>query len=265
MLPLSTPRPAVRAQDEGGDLPLPVAAFGAHPRLLITQAYVNQTLKPRAAAGAESWATLAAYAASRPTRRSDGNGLPTRRCAPWRWRGWLRRTAPTPNARRPSWSASSTASRTHPAMASNGGFDGAFMEDVAALAVGYDWLYHALSEDDRAPLRETLWRAAKRLRNPATDTGRRDLDRRAVEAFGNYEPRWLWALTAIGTGAVGRARRRRDTARILPPDVFRDDDPRAGSSGGRRVGRRAGLRLYRQLAEGPDRAGVVDGGGRKLF
>jgi hypothetical protein len=92
---------------------------------------------------------------------------------------------------------------SHPAMATDGGFDSAFMEDVAALAVGYDWMYHALSEDDRQVLRDTLWRAAKRLRNPTADTSGVIWIDDQLSAFGNYEPRWLWALTAAGLALWG--------------------------------------------------------------
>ncbi len=202
IIPLSTPRPAVRAQDEGGDIPLPVAAFGAHPRLLITQAYVNQTLKPRAAAGAESWATLAAYAASnQPEEAMEWTPDAALRSLAVMWLI----TQDSTYAERAKTLMVGLVNRieNHPAMASNGGFDGAFMGDVAALAVGYDWLYHALSDDDRAPLRDTLWRAAKRLRNPSADQdGVIWIDDR-LSAFGNYEPRWLWALTATGLALWG--------------------------------------------------------------
>jgi hypothetical protein len=197
LVPLVGTRPApIQAQEES-DIPLPVAAFGAHPRLLITQVYVNQTLKPRAQAGAETWAALAAYVQS---------GDPEEDAA-WTPDAALRSLAV-------AWLVTGDGSyadraeammvglvnriESHPAMSADGGFDGAFMEDVAALAVGYDWMYHALSEDDRQVLRDTLWRAAKRLRNPTADTSGVIWIDDQLSAFGNYEPRWLWALTAVG-------------------------------------------------------------------
>ncbi len=64
--------------------------------------------------------------------------------------------------------------------------------------MSYDWLYNALNEEDRAALRGVLWRAAQELRDPGNDTdGIVWLDGQLM-AFGNYEPRWLWALTAVG-------------------------------------------------------------------
>jgi len=48
LTPLAAPlmdHPSARAQEEG--VPLPVASFGEHPRLLITRAYIDETLKPR--------------------------------------------------------------------------------------------------------------------------------------------------------------------------------------------------------------------------
>jgi hypothetical protein len=84
LVPLVGARPAPIQAQEDGDIPLSVAAFGAHPRLLITQVYVNQTLKPRAQAGVETWAALAAYVSGAGRERLDSG----RRCDRWRWRGW---------------------------------------------------------------------------------------------------------------------------------------------------------------------------------
>ena len=41
----------------------------------------------------------------------------------------------------------------HPALAEGAALDGVFFEDVAALAVGYDWLYGALMHEDRVVIR----------------------------------------------------------------------------------------------------------------
>jgi hypothetical protein len=185
------------AQDEGGGVPMPVAAFGAHPRLLITQAYINETLKPRAQEGGETWTAFAAYVNS-DAPEEDAEWTPDtvlRSLAlAWLVTGDIR------YAERAKTVMVDLVNRveSHPAMAANGGFDGPFMEDVAAIAIGYDWLYHTLSDADRALLRDTLWRAAKRLRNPTADTSGVIWIDDQLSAFGNYEPRWLWALTATG-------------------------------------------------------------------
>jgi hypothetical protein len=195
-------RPAVRAQEENGGVPMPVAAFGAHPRLLITQAYINQTLKPRAQDGGETWTAFAAYVDSGDPEEDAGwtPGTALRSLA----LAWLV-TGETSYATRAKAIMVGLVNRVeaHPVMAANGGFDGQFMEDVAALAVGYDWLYHTLSDSDRVSLQDTLWRAAKRLRNPAADTHSVIWIEDQMSAFGNDEPRWLWALTAAGLALWG--------------------------------------------------------------
>jgi hypothetical protein len=202
-VPLATPlagQPAARAQDEG--VPLPVASFGEHPRLLITRAYLDETLKPRMASGAITWTNFAAYVDSEgPEGDADwtpGTALRSLALA------WLV-TGKGPYAARARTVMVDLTNRVEsdPAMLEDGGLSGEFMENVAALAVGYDWLYGALTTEDRAALRDTLWRAAKRLRNPAADTeGIIWLDGQ-LSAFGNYEPRWLWALTAVGLALWG--------------------------------------------------------------
>jgi hypothetical protein len=195
--------PAARAQvgDDGG-VPLPVAAFGAHPRLLITQAYINETLKPRAQAGSATWTAFAAYIDS-ASPEDDAQWAPDAALRSLAL-AWLV-TSDIRYAERAKTIMIGLVNRveSHPTMTAGGGFDGQFMEDVATLAVGYDWLYYALSDADRALLRDMLWRAAKRLRNPTADTSGVIWIDDQLSAFGNYEPRWLWALTATGLALWG--------------------------------------------------------------
>lgn len=195
----STPAPA-HAQD--GGVPLPVAAFGEHPRLLITREYLSTTLKPRRVAKASTWTAFAAYVDSTaPEEDADwtpGTALRSLALA------WLVTGKDDYAARAKSIMVDlSNRVENAPVMNGGGGLDGEFMGNVAALAVGYDWLYGALTAEDRAGLGTTLWRASKVLRNPASDTdGIIWLDGQLM-AFGNYEPRWLWALTAVGLALWG--------------------------------------------------------------
>lgn len=182
--------------------PLPVAAFGTHPRLLITRDYIEQTLAPRVLAQASTWTAFESYVASAEPEEdaewSPGTALRALALA------WLV-TGDVTYAARAKAVMVRLVNRieAYPALTGTDGFDGALLEDVAALAVGYDWLYGALSQDDRAGVRLTLWRAVKVLRNPAADTdGIVWLDGQLM-AFGNYDARWLWALTAAGLALWG--------------------------------------------------------------
>jgi hypothetical protein len=191
-----------RAQDDDGGVPLPVAGFGEHPRLLITRTYIEDTLKPRITNAASTWETFAGYVDSGDPEEdaewTPGTVLRSLALA------WLV-TGQESYAQRARAVMVDLANQVaaDPVMNGEDGLDGAFFENVAALAVGYDWLYDRLTGDDRAELEDTLWRAAKRLRDPTADTdGIIWLDGQMM-AFGNYEPRWLWALTAVGLALWG--------------------------------------------------------------
>ncbi|NLF75104.1 MAG: DUF4962 domain-containing protein [Chloroflexi bacterium] len=182
--------------------PLPVAALGQHPRILLTSAYIEETLRPRREANTPTWVALAAYLDSgAPEADAEWTpGAAVRSLAA----GWLV-TGEFRYAERAQKLMVDLVNRVemHPVMTGAGGFDGEFMEQVAALAVGYDWLYSALTGQDRAALRDVLWRASVRLRDPAADTDNIVWLDGALLAFGNYEPRWLWALTATGLALSG--------------------------------------------------------------
>jgi len=190
------------AQAQEGGVPLPVAAYAEHPRLLITQAYIDETLKPRVESAAPTWIAFANYINS-TAPEEDAEWTPTTALRSLAL-AWLV-TGDSSYAQRGQAVMIDLVNRVEsdPAMSGNGGLSGPFMENVAGLAVGYDWLYHALTEADRTALEDILWRATKRLRNPLSDTnGIIWLDNQLM-AFGNYEPRWLWALTAAGLALWG--------------------------------------------------------------
>ncbi|MBN2306337.1 MAG: DUF4962 domain-containing protein, partial [Anaerolineae bacterium] len=202
LAPLPVTLTPARAQEDGDGVPLPVAGLGAHPRLLVTSAYVQETLKPRALAESPGWAALLAYVDSGgPEEDADwipGSALRSLAVA------WMV-TDELDYAQRARVLMVDLVNRVEndPGMTGAGGLDGGFMENVAALAIAYDWLYHALTTDDRAALRDTLWRASKRLRNPAADTDSVIWLDGQIAAFGNYDPRWLWALTATALALWG--------------------------------------------------------------
>ncbi|MBN1679823.1 MAG: DUF4962 domain-containing protein [Anaerolineae bacterium] len=200
LLPWAAAQPSI-AQETGG-VPLPVAALGDHPRLLITREYIKNTLTPRIEDNVPSWVAFSTYVeAGKPEEDAE-----------WTPGTALRSLAlaylvsnDAAYAKRAKTIMVDLANRIEadPVMTREGGLTGQFMEDVAALAVGYDWLYRSLAENDRAELQQTLWRAVKRLRDPMADTGGLLWVDGEMDLFGNYQPRWLWALTAVGLALRG--------------------------------------------------------------
>jgi len=194
--------PTASAQS-GEDLPMPVAPFGTHPRLLITQTTVDEVLKPRAASNVPAWGLLSDYVNSGdPEEDAEWAADSALRslAVAWLVTGDLR------YAERAKRVMAGLINRieAHPVMqGSEGGIDGQLLEDVAALAVGFDWMYHALTTDDRANVQDTLWRASKRLRDPEADIDGIIWVNGQLSAFGNYDARWLWALTATALALWG--------------------------------------------------------------
>ncbi len=203
---ISGPPAPAHAQPARQDdtIALPVAAFGEHPRLLITQAYIDQTLKPRAAREGAPWTVFYEYVSSGgPDEDADWSPGTALRSLALAWlvtgeNDYVRRAKSV-------MVGLVNAVESDPVMDGSGGLDGPFMENVAALAVGYDWLYDALTAEDRAALRETLLRASKRLRDPTADEDGIIWVDGQLSAFGNYEPRWLWAITATALALWGEA------------------------------------------------------------
>ncbi len=190
------------AAAQGDDIPLPVARRGDHPRLLITQAYVARTLKPRMTRATPAWIAFARYIDSGEPEANAAwtPGTVLRSLA----LAWLV-TENDAYADRALAVMIEIAGQVEsaPALTGAGGLDGTLFEHVAALAVGYDWLYDALNATDRAAIQDTLLRAAAVLMDPASDTGSIVWLDGQLMAFGNYAPRWLWALTAVGLALDG--------------------------------------------------------------
>lgn len=189
-----------RAQDEG--VPLPVGRFGEHPRLLITPSYINRTLQPRVQATTPAWGTFAAYVQSDAPETdaawTPGTALRSLALA------WLV-TDNTDYAERARRVMIGLVNRveTDPIMFGTGGISAAFADNVANLAVGYDWLYGYLNVGDRAALQDTLLRATTRLLDANADTQGVVWRDGELMVFDDVAPRWLWALTAVGLALYG--------------------------------------------------------------
>jgi hypothetical protein len=110
--------------------------------------------------------------------------------------------------------------QSHPSLAGTGFWDGPFLEDVAALALAYDWLYPALNESDRAALRALLLRCADRLQDPLADEARVYIPDGESFRFASYD-HWgaqlIWALAATGLALLGE-----DPAAAAVLDYARD-------------------------------------------
>ncbi|MCC6801085.1 MAG: hypothetical protein IT325_13295 [Anaerolineae bacterium] len=195
--PLAASSDAARAQDDAP--PLPLAAPGEHPRLLITREYVDRTLRPRTAENRPAWIALLAYASS-DVPEADAEAHPDgaiRALAVV----WLI-TGEADYAARARLLLDALAERVASALA-EGMLSVAFFNNVSALAVGYDWLYEALDGDQRAALEQTLSAAAKRLRDPEFDRDGLLWDGDQPRAFTSASARGLWALTASALALRG--------------------------------------------------------------
>ncbi|HEX3049424.1 MAG TPA: hypothetical protein VHP83_02135 [Aggregatilineaceae bacterium] len=187
--------PPLRAQTDG-EVPLPVAGMGEHPRLLITQAYIDDVLQPRMARNTSTWSNFLTYIES-ASPEEDASWTPSTALRSLAL-AWLL-TEDTAYANRAEMIMVDLVNRieTHGVMSGADGFDSEFMENVAGLALGYDWLYNTLTMADLGEIEDTLWRASQRLIDPNADTeGLIWLDGQQL-AVGNVEPRWLWAITAV--------------------------------------------------------------------
>ncbi len=188
--------PPSRAQTDAG-VPLPVAGMGEHPRLLITQTYIDDVLKPRMARNTSTWSNFSTYVAS-ATPEEDASWTPSTALRSLALAWLITEDADYANRAETIMVDMVNRIETHGVMAGTDGFDGEFMENVAGLALGYDWLYNTLTMADLGEIEDTLWRASQRLIDPNADTdGLIWLDGQPM-AVGNYEPRWLWAITAVG-------------------------------------------------------------------
>lgn len=204
----------VTAQSTPILIPLPVAGAGTHPRLLISASYLDETIRPRILQERSAWQGMLAYVESEafwadfalyPEEAAKTLGLI-----------WL----VTENRDYYSQAVGVALELVNAIDASalvqmiNGKWDERLLQDVAALALAYDWLYGLFSADDRAIIADVLIRAGQRLQNPANDSGRvwlsaadlapeGDATHYMVQAFNSESALWAWALTATGLALQG--------------------------------------------------------------
>ncbi len=202
------------------DVRLPVAPIGTHPRVLISQPYLQQTIQPRITAYPALWNAFQTYV--------DGDSIP---------RDLETHPEAVIRALALAWQLTNNATYRDQSIAAmqqlvnqiedapvmNGGtWNGDFLAWVAALATAYDWLHDSLSTDDRAILADTLMRAAQRLQDPNADSGQVWVPAAEIGEDGDYlfhafnAPQWLWTLTVTGLAVEGdhpRAAAIVDTAR----------------------------------------------------
>lgn len=196
------PAPSPHGQAQTPAIPLPIADIGTRPRLLITPTYIEQTLKPRATDANPQWVNFRNYLDS-PAAIDDIQNRPAMAARSFAL-GWLI----TDDSRYREYALDAIQRLVNqienaPVITQvEAHWDAAFVEAVGALAIGYDWMYGALSLSDRNILAETLLKAANRLQDPTKDIGMVWVeDTNAVSgyvfrAFGYEDSAWLFALTA---------------------------------------------------------------------
>lgn len=199
-LRLPPPTPSSAHAQEG--VPLPTANLGAHPRLLITQEYLDDVLIPRARAQSGGWVAFADYVES-GAPEADARWTPSTAVRSLALAYLINRDPDYARRARQVMVQMVNTIETAPVMTGDGGPDGAFFDSVAGLALGYDWVYDALTDSDRAVLGDVLWRAASRLRDPDMDPAGIIWRAGELKAFSSDQARWLWALTATALALRG--------------------------------------------------------------
>jgi len=195
------------ARAQLGEPALPIARPpSAHPRLLLTDAYIQQILIPRVENRAATWETFINYA-STAVPESDLHTYPQQvtrslavaylvtgdvQYAERAMRGLLLMVADL---------------EAHPAFTEGAAWDALFVDRTADVALMYDWLYNTLTPTDRAALERVLVRAVNILNDPLRDTGRVYFPTESgTFRFAAYEHlglRVVWALAAVGLALLG--------------------------------------------------------------
>ncbi|NDJ84773.1 MAG: hypothetical protein GYB66_02700 [Chloroflexi bacterium] len=194
--------------------PVPVAPVGTHPRLLITTTYLDQMVRPRQESNSAAWQTFKTYADSETVladiHRYPESALKSLALA-WLLTGeTLYREQAIRGIQRVVNQIEDTLSQSD----ESGNWDRDFLDNVAALAIAYDWLYDVFSSDDRAILMDTLLRAADYLLDPTAGAENVWIADTALSAnaadesysfqtFDSASVAWLWALTATALALRG--------------------------------------------------------------
>ncbi|MFP4321621.1 MAG: hypothetical protein ACLFTK_04135 [Anaerolineales bacterium] len=96
----------------------------------------------------------------------------------------------------------------HPSLTDNAAWDAAFVDNVAGVAVAFDWLHPTLLPSDRDALTEVMLAAAAALNDPRRGTDRAYILSENGEfyrfaAYDHWGPRVLWAVAATGLALLG--------------------------------------------------------------
>ncbi len=191
-----------------GDPPLPFTTDPtARPRLLLTEQYLAETLRPRWEQGASSAQRWRAYIESdAPEQDFPAHPAAATRALAL---GYLV-TGEARYAERAQVGLLQMvdAIASHPSMTGSAYWDADFLETVAGVAVAFDWLYDTLLPTDRDALVTVMLDAAAMLNNPERGF---DLAYILSEDGGFYRfaaydvwgPRVLWAVAATGLALLG--------------------------------------------------------------
>ena len=209
--------PSSYAQDNPPTTPaIPIAPIGTHPRLLISQPYLDTVIQPHIDDNTVLWQDFITYVVD-PTLN---NGLNTYPESVMRSLGlaWLmtgdviyREKAISGLQRVVNWIEDSPVMSTSPTA-----WDTDFLKWVTTLAIGYDWFYEALEPADRDILADVLIRATRRLLNPFNDTGLVWISNAVLSgnpaddfflfhAFNSESAQWVWAITATALALQGES------------------------------------------------------------
>ncbi len=185
---------------------LPIATAGEHPRILITNQYLEQTVIPKIESASATWQSFTAYVDSNQilSDLSDTPESVIRSLA----LAWLltNETKYRDKTLTAMQQLSNSIEDSSILNVPDGKCDLLFLQQVSALALAYDWMYNALSANDRVALSDTLIRAATRIQDPETDNG--DVwvlveNDYLFQSFNSESAQWLWTLTAVGLSLQG--------------------------------------------------------------
>lgn len=200
MLLLSSYLP-VTAQSSEPPLPV-VSEPTAHPRVLITATYLEQTLRPRLREA--TWETLYQYVTSSQAE-ADLNANPHQVTKAYALAYLLTGEARFATAGNRGLQMMVQALRAR--ITTGEPWDAQFLDNLAGAAIGYDWLHSTLSAQDRQQITPVLIEAAQYLNDPTRDTGRVYLptgeDTYRFAAYDHWGLRAIWAVSAVSLALYG--------------------------------------------------------------
>lgn len=202
----SSPLSIIPAYAQTNTPNLPIAQAGEHPRILITNQYLEQTVIPKFEVFSGTWSSFTAYVESdqilddlADTPESVIRSLSL---------AWLitDETIYRDKILRAMQRLANNIEDSALLNTADATWDTQFLQETSALAIAYDWMYNVLSSNDRAALSDTLIRAATHIQDPQKDTERVwvlvDNDYQ-FQSFNSDSAQWLWTLTVVGLSLQG--------------------------------------------------------------